>query len=249
MKTISIINQKGGVAKTTTALNLAAYFARKGKKTLLVDLDTQGNLTDTLNYEYEKTVKNVFLEKKKRPTVYNVEKNLDAIPCNVELSAAEPEIMSRLNREKLLADNMTLLADDYDLCLIDCPPALNMITINALTASDYALIPLKPSEYSLKGFELVLDLVKEIRDVLNSRLGLLGIVLTSYDDRRKVHRDIVERLIELGVGDGVCKTKIRICESLVQAESQRGNIFDTYPASVAAEDYEALAKELLKLLK
>ncbi len=242
MKTISIINQKGGVAKTTTAINLASYFAKKGFRTLAVDLDPQSNMTEALGSKAQYNIYDFF---KGRPLeVEHISENLHLIPSNIRFSTIELQIINEFNREYILRNLLEPIREDYDICVIDCPPALNFVTINALVASEFALVPLKPSSFSYDGLGIMLDFVRKVKTSLNSGLTILGIVLTFFDERKVVSKATLDKLERDNLTAGVMKTKIRSAEGLVRAEEARQNIFDYDGGSLVAQDYKSLAEEI-----
>lgn len=243
-KIISVINQKGGVAKTTTVFNLANYYADKGYKVLAIDLDTQANLTDAFEVpETVKTVKDFFQDVPVE--VYKKRDNLDIIPSDISFAGIEIEIGAKLNRELILLKSINPIIQNYEIILIDCPPALNVITINALSASDYALIPLKPSSFSYKGLSSMISFINLIRDNVNPKLKVLGIVLTIFDKNRVISKTTLSKLEEDEYSVGLLESKIRPAEVIVRAEEERKSIFVFDKGSNVAQDYKLLAEEIL----
>lgn len=243
MKTISIINQKGGVAKTTTAINLASYYASKGLRTLAVDLDPQSNMTEALGSKASYNIYDFF---KGRPLeVEHITDTLHLIPSNIRFSTIELQIINEFNREYILKSLLEPVKGDYDVCVIDCPPALNFVTINALVASDFALVPLKPSSFSYDGLGIMLDFVRKVKTSLNSGLTILGIVLTFFDERKVVCKATLDKLERDNLTAGVMKSKIRAAEGIVRAEENRQSIFEYDYDSQVAQDYKALAEEII----
>ena len=243
MKTIAIINQKGGVAKTTTSINLAYYYAQKGLKVLAVDLDPQSNMTEAFKVESETSVYDSFVGK---PVVkQRINDNLDVLPSSIRLSKIDLEIVNAFNREHIFAKVLEPLQSQYDICIIDCPPSLNFVTVNALVAADYAIIPLKPSTFSYDGLDMMLSFVQQIRTQLKPSLQILGIVLTFFDERKVVSKSTIAKLTEDQYIDFVFHSKIRQSEGLVRAEDARQSIFEYDATSSVAEDYRKLAEEIL----
>ena len=247
MKTIAILNQKGGVAKTTTALNLGVYLANQGYKTLLVDIDAQANLTMGLGIEApDKTIYDFF---HKEPTIVTpIMSNLDLVPSTIEFAAIELEIINELQREQLLKKVIQQVEKKYDYCVIDCPPSLNMVTINALTAAQSIIIPIEPSLYAYKGLDMMLSTINRVRESINSDLFILGILITKHSERTIAARKLSERLQEKGLNVGLFDTKIRQSAELRNAEDKQMNIFASAPNSSAAADYSAFAKEVVTKL-
>ncbi len=246
MKTIVILNQKGGVAKTTTTLNLGAYFARKGLKTLLVDLDAQANLSLALNViDPEKTVTNFF---KREPTVITpVAENLDLLPSSIGFATIEAQLISGLQRETRLVKALEQVKNNYDYCIIDCPPALNFITINAMAAADYLIIPVEASLYAYNGLSDMIDSVKSVKAEINPKLEIGGILLVKYRDGAKVNGPLMARLQELGLDKFIFSTKIRRAAAMQNAEDCQQTIYKFAPGSPVALDYENFSEEVLTI--
>jgi len=252
MKTIAFINQKGGVGKTTTTINLGAALADRGQRVLLVDIDPQGNLTVSCGvkaHELEATIYEVLKEQATIDEVLvNVERtdgSLKLLPANLTLSAAETELSAKPGREFLLKEALQVLKDSYDYILIDCPPSLGLLTINALVAADDYIIPLASEFLALYGTSQLLEVVNIVRKRINPELELAGVVITQYDGRKVHSREIVDQ-IKTHFGDQVFKTLVRANVSLTEAPSFGQDIFTYKPVSPGAEDYSALAGELLK---
>lgn len=243
---IAVLNQKGGVGKTTTAVNLASYYADKGMKVLAVDIDHQGNLSDSFLDTFDDSMVDFFTGKPLK--IYPVKKNLDVIPCEISFAGVEMVIINELSRERKLLRLLTPVKADYDIIIIDCPPALNMITVNGLVAADWIVVPLKPSAFSYKGIAAMINSVNGVRDDLNSTLTILGIVLTFYDNNRVVAKKIVDRLENDGLNGGVFRNTISASEALVRAEDERKSIFEYDKNSKAAKEYAQFAEEVLEMI-
>jgi chromosome partitioning protein len=247
MITIAIINQKGGVAKTTTAVNLGAHLAQQGYKTLLVDLDMQSNLTLALNVENpEKTIYDFFHKEKTVPTP--VGKNLDLLPSTIDFAGIELEIVNELQREMLLHKALVQVQENYQYCIMDCPPALNMITINALSAANCIIIPIEASLYAIKGLNMMIENVSRVRENINPKLFILGILITKYTERAIVSRRLFDRLEEMELTQYLFETKIRYSADLKKAEDRQQTVYDFSRSSLAAGDYRSLTKEIINRL-
>jgi chromosome partitioning protein len=250
MKVISVANFKGGVGKTTTAINLAAGLKNSGKKVLLIDADPQSNLTHSLGIkgETEDSIYSVlhqaaFGEKAKLLDVKVMASGLDLIPASLDLANAELELAGVYGREQILAQLLKSVTG-YDVVLIDCPPSMSMLTINALVASNYVLIPLQAEFLPLKGARNFLKHFQQIRK-LNKKIELLGFVLTKYDDRKKMNRQIKDALIKEYGADKVFKNLIRTNIALANAQESGRDIFTHNKSANGALDYANLTTELL----
>ena len=250
-KVISVANQKGGVGKTTSTINLSSIFAKKGKKVLIIDGDPQGNATSGLgvNKKLKKSLYDVLIndvsisECLQKTTV----KNLDICPCNIDLAGAEVELVSMISREKRLKDKLDLIKENYDYIFIDCPPSLGLLTLNALTASDYILVPVQCEYYALEGLTQLLNTVKLVKKHLNKDIVVLGAILTMYDARTNLSNEVVVEVRKF-FKNHVFKTIIPRNVRLSEAPSYGMSIVEYDEKSKGAESYLALAKEILKVL-
>ena len=250
-KTIAIINQKGGTGKTTTSINLASGLALKGQRVLLVDLDPQAHSTIGLGIEpgsYKIAVHDILLKRKKINEAILETKvaKLSLLPSHIRLDKAEQQLTSELFRETFLHKAMRTL--DYDFIIIDCRPTLGTLTINALYAANFVIVPCEMGRYALDGFS---DLMETIENVKNSgsleeKKKFIRILLTKFDGRNKVTNEWILNQLE-GFKDLIFKTIIRKNEALNQAHMVQEPIFMASPASTGAEDYQQLTKEFLKL--
>lgn len=247
---ISVLNQKGGVGKTTTAINVAAQLAKTGKSVLLIDLDPQGNATSGLGFDKHVTENGtyeVLLGTQDFATcvLETQVDNLYLLPTNENLAAAEIELVSVLERERAL--QRALDASAYDVILIDCPPSLSLLTINALTASRFVFIPVQSEYYALEGLGQLLQVVQQVRQGLNPHLEILGVVLTMFDSRTTLS-DQVKDEVRKHFGDKVMKTVIPRNVRLAEAPSHGKTIFEHDKWSKGARAYKQLTKELAERL-
>lgn len=247
MKTISIMNHKGGTGKTTSSINIGAGLAKKGLKVLLLDIDSQANLTEGLGKgDPELSVYDSIRENKKLP-ILHVSENLDLVPSSIDLLGAEMEIVSKIGREQILHKLLKPIRSEYDYIIIDCPPSVGLLTVNAMVASDTILLPLQGEYFAYKGVDRLLGIVNEVRDNLNDKLKIGGVFITQINPNRILTKTIVEKLTE-DLQDKVFDTKIRINVALAEAQLQGQTIFDYAPESNGAKDYEMLVDEILKRL-
>ena len=249
MVTISVMNQKGGVGKSTSTRNLGAFFAMQGYKTLMVDIDAQANLSQISNIpeDVENTILDAF--RNKLPQIYDVSENLSIIPSSLSFAGIELEIISAMQREMFLFKMFKKIAGNFDVCLIDCPPAINIVTTNALTASQWVLIPLEASFLSLNGLEMMLNIISMVKEGLTPDLAILGSFINKYKDKTVVARDILSQLKEKGIDIALFETKIRQFEDFKKAELNQQSIFEYAPSSLSAADYRNLGNEILTKLK
>ena len=245
MKVISISNHKGGVGKTTSAINIGAGLNKLGKKILLIDLDPQANLSQSLGLiEPERTIYGALRgEYKLQPR--EIVKGLDVIPSTLDLSGAEVEMSGEAGREYILRELIEPIRASYDYILIDSPPSLGLLTINSFTASDEVFIPLQAQYLALQGLTKLLEVIDKIKKRLNKELKVGGVFITQYDSRKVLNRDVVAT-IEAHFKDEVFKTRVRDNIALAEAPAQGVDIFRYNPKSYGAEDYLSLSKEILK---
>lgn len=245
---IAVLNQKGGVGKTTTAINLAAYLAKSGKRVLVVDFDPQGNATSGLGIDKNQLSSTVYEALFDKAGVEQIiqETSVDGLyllPANPSLAAAEVELVSQLQREHLLKQALAPL--EYDIIIIDCPPSLGLLTVNALTAAQHLLIPVQAEYYALEGLSQLLSVVQRVRAGLNPQLDLLGVLVTMYDSRTSLSEQVYDELSK-HFSDKVFKTIIPRNVRLAEAPSHGKPISDHDKWSKGARAYKSLTKEILK---
>ena len=249
-RVVALCNQKGGVGKTTSTINLGAALTEYGRRVLLLDFDPQGALSVGLGvqpHQLDRTVYDVLMESSVGLDDVLLKTNvpgMDLVPSNIDLSAAEVQLVNEVAREQTLARALTPALPDYDLVLIDCQPSLGLLTVNALTAADEVVIPLECEFFSLRGVALLIDTIEKVRERLNPRLHIAGILATMYDSRTVHGREVFARVVEAfgdTVFDTVITRTVRFPETTVAGEP----ITTWAPSSSGAQQYRALAKEVL----
>lgn len=252
-KIIAFTNKKGGVGKTTTAVNMAAYCAEFGKKTLLVDIDSQGNATTGLGFSksaLKKSVYNVLMEDDAAtanimPTQVKL---LDILPANVDLSGAEVDLVYKRDRERILKKALEKLRSTYDYIFIDCPPSLGLLTINAWVAADAVIIPLQAEYYALEGVSQLMNTIALVRQHLNPNLQIEGVVITMYDGRALISKQItaeIKKFFKNKLYEIIIPRNIRLAE----APSHGMPVMLYEPKCVGARAYKALTEEFLSKQK
>jgi chromosome partitioning protein len=246
---IAMCNQKGGVGKTTTSINMAAALAEYGRKVLLVDFDPQGALSAGLgvNAHDALTIYDLMLDRSietKAAIQKTSVENLDVIPANIELSAAEMKLVNEIAREQILTRILKSVLDDYDVIVIDCQPSLGLLTVNALTAAHGVIIPLASEFFALRGVAILEDIISKVQEGLNPALKLDGILATMFDPRTLHSREVLERLHE-AFGDKVFRSVINRTVKFPDATVAQAPITVYAPTSAAAESYRTVARELV----
>lgn len=250
-KIISIANQKGGVGKTTTSINLTAALADAGKKVLIVDVDPQGNTTSGFGVdknEQENTVYELLLDEctVNEAVLHDIYPGVDMIPSNINLAAAEIELIGIEYKEFILRDALDYVRDDYDFILLDCPPSLNVLTVNAMTASDTVIVPIQCEYYALEGLSQLIHTINLVKSRLNPKLDIEGIVFTMYDGRTNLSQQVVENVKE-NVDQKIYQTVIPRNIRLAEAPSYGEPITTYEPKSAGAAAYRNLALEVMGL--
>lgn len=248
-KIIAFTNKKGGVGKTTTAVNMAAYCAEYGKRTLLVDIDSQGNATTALGFsksQLKKSVHNVLVEDDAAANniIPTGVKLLDILPANVDLSGAEVDLVYKRNREKILKEALDKVRPNYDYIFIDCPPSLGLLTINAWVAADSVIIPLQGEYFALEGVSQLMNTIALVKQRLNPNLNIEGVVITMYDGRALISRQIaaeIKKFFKNKLYEIIIPRNIRLAE----APSHGKPIMLYDPKCVGARAYKALTEEFL----
>ena len=249
-KIIAFLNQKGGVGKTTTCVNMAGYLAEMGKKVLLLDIDAQGNASSSVGIEKDKKFKTIYnvivddntIDEVILPTRYE---NLHVIPADVDLAGAEVELVQMNNREKVVKRILHKVKDQYDFICIDCPPSLGLVTVNALTACDSVLIPIQCEYFALEGLSQLMYTIKLVKKHLNESIDVEGVVLTMKDNRSNLGQQVAEDITKY-FGKKVYKTVIPRNIRLAEAPSFGEPIFTYDPKCSGAVAYKALTEEFLQ---
>ncbi len=250
-KIIAITNQKGGVGKTTTAVNLSAYLAEFGKKVLLIDTDPQGNATSGLGISKEDIVYSTYDLIIKKQDVSDVIistqiSGLYVIPANIQLAGAEIELVNILSRETVLKKSIQKIINDYDFIIIDAPPSLGLLTVNTLSASTHVIIPVQAEYYALEGLTQLLNTIELVKEHINPSLEILGLLITMYDRRTNISQEVARQAKEY-FGEKVFKTVIPRSVRLSEAPSfgKPINLYDS--TSKGAVSYKELAKEVMEI--
>ena len=246
MLKVAVINQKGGTGKTTSVINLGVALASLNKKVLLIDLDSQANLTYSFGITQPPgSIAEVLQGKQVIQTILVNKEGVDIAPSSLALADVEVSLTNKIGREGILKAKLQGLKD-YDYIFIDCPPALSVLTINALNYADSVLIPLQVEVLALQGLTQLLNTIKEVRSVLNKYLKIMGIIPSMFDSRRNLSNEVLQEL-EKNSKERIFKTKIRECVKIAEAPSFATSVLAYAPDSNGAEDFLSLAKEVIKL--
>jgi len=250
MRKIAVINQKGGSGKTTTVVNAGAFLAKQDRKVLLIDLDPQSHTTIHLGFEPPQIQKSIYDILIKKVPVKDViletyEKNLFLIPANIELASAEIELVNEIGREVVLRDALKKYKNDFDYILIDCPPSLGLLTVNALTTASEIFIPIQAEFFALEGLTKLIQTIDIVKDRLNPDIEITGIIITMFDSRKNICKDVSNKVHSHFKGK-VFKTKIRENVRLAEAPGFGKSIKDFAPDSHGWEDYKKLSAEIIR---
>lgn len=245
MTIFAVLNQKGGTGKTTTTVNLAAALGSLGKKILLIDLDPQANLSYSFGIQSPEsgTIADVLQTKQALQTILVQKEGVSIAPSSVALADVEVSLVNKIGRENVLKNHLKKITG-FDLCFIDCPPSLSVLTVNALNAAHEVLIPAQMEALSLQGLSQLLDTIAEVKRVLNKNLKVRGIIPSMYNARRRLTEEVLNE-IEKNLKVRVFKSRIRECVKIAEAPSFAKSVLAYAPSSNAAEDFLTLAKEFI----
>jgi chromosome partitioning protein len=247
-KVISLLNHKGGVGKTTSAINIGAGLVELGKRVLLIDLDPQANLTLSLGVPRPPVTIYEAMRGESGLQPVTAKENLDVVASTLDLSGAEMELINEAGREFILQELFDPFLEEYDFIIVDCPPSLGLLTLNALTSSDFVIIPLQTEFLAMQGLAKIKQVIQKVKFRLNKKLQIGGVIATMYDSRKVLNRDVVETISKY-FGKLLFETKIRDTVALAEAPAQRKDIFAYSRNSSGAKDYYSLSQEILKRME
>ncbi len=249
MKTIAVINHKGGVGKTTSVANIGAWFAKKGYKTLLVDLDSQYNLTQHFGFkQVNKSIYDAFADRQNgQLPVIEINDNLYLVPSSRSFEMMNTELVNRAKREEVLNKLLIPFQELFDYCIIDCPPSLGVITQNAIVAAKEAILPIQAEYFSFTGVQSIVSAFLEAKKELETDIRIIAVFMTRYDKRKGISKAI-KKEIENNFSDLYISTPVRENVAAVEASSKGTDIFSYAPGSHAAHDYQRISDEILKKL-
>jgi chromosome partitioning protein len=242
---ISLLNHKGGVGKTTSTINIGAGLVELGKRVMLIDLDPQANLTISLGIPRQKYTIYEALRGDSGLEPFTVRENFDVVTSSLDLSSAEMELINEAGREYIMRELLDPVSHDYDYIIIDCPPSLGLLTLNALAASDYVIIPMQTEFLALQGLTKITQVIDKVKFRLNTKLKIGGVLATMYDSRKVLNRDVLAT-IQKHFADKMFETQIRENVALAEAPAARKDIFTYSKSSPGAEDYLKLSKEIIE---
>jgi chromosome partitioning protein len=246
MRKIAFVNHKGGVGKTTSAVNIAAGMASRGLKVLAVDTDPQSNLTESFGlFNVEKSIYESFKNGKPLPLV-KVKENLTVVPCSLDFAGIELEIAARVAREKTLVELLEPLEKDFDVCIMDCPPSLGIITLNVLVAADEVYIPMQAEFLAYRGIDSIISIITKVKKYFNPKIDVKGVFFTRYAENKVLSRGIKEQLSK-ELGNRLLETAVRVNVSLAESQADGKDIFEYAPKSNGAEDYRLLVEEMISI--
>ena len=253
MKVISFMNNKGGVGKTTSVQNVGYHIAQKGYRTLLIDLDPQSNLSQAFGLEDKDVSIYECLSDENRAVTLGdavniINENLHVVPSVLQLSTAELDLINRFSRESILKKLLDDVNQQYDFVFLDCPPSMGILTINALTASDFVFVPLQAEFFSFKGIDTLNLFIHKIKQQINPKLSLKGVFMTMYKRQQTLSQSVKQTVMDF-FGDKLLQSVIRVNVSVSEAQSQAMPIFEYAPTSNGAEDYKELAEEIFEILQ
>jgi chromosome partitioning protein len=247
MKKIVVVNNKGGIGKTTSVQNISACLALKGKRTLMLDLDPQTNLSESFGqFNQQPNIYHSF-SKGEPLNIISIKENLSLVPSSIDFAGIELEIANRIRRENILAKLLAPLEDQFDYCVMDCPPSLGNITLNALSAGDYVIIPMEAEYLAYRGLDTIKNLIADVKREINSNLNICGLFFTKLKPTLSLTKAIKDEVSKT-FGESLLESSIRVNIALAESQSNGQDIFAYDSTSNGAKDYKKLVEEILKRL-